>query len=149
MLRLVLALAIALVGCGGDDNSGPSTPANVAGAWTASLSNLSGGGVSCSSSAPTQLSLDQTGSTFTGSYQGGEMTCIGPGGTSSFAITPGTVINGTVEGNSITFDLDTPDAHQTGTVSGNSMSGTARWRLDLGAPIGVLTLNGNWGAARQ
>jgi hypothetical protein len=149
MRAIALLLLTALVACGDDDGSGPSTPADVAGTWSASMSNLSGSGISCSSSSPTQLTLNQTGETFTGSYAGGEMACTGPGGGTSFEIEPGTVINGSVDGNSVTFDLDTPDARQTGTVDGNSMSGTARWTIDLGALIGIVTLNGTWSAARQ
>jgi hypothetical protein len=53
-----------------------------------------------------------------------------------------------VNGSQVTFNLATSDAAQTGTVSGNSMSGTAHWRLDLGSPYGVVTLDGNWGSVR-
>lgn len=137
---------LALAACG--DSTGPSS-ANVAGTWTASLSNMSGSGISCSSTSPTTISLSQQGTTFSGSYTGGEMTCTGPGGTFSDFIGSGTVLNGTLNGNSVSMDLDTPDFHLTGTVSGTSMSGTARWVIDFGQPTGVVTLDGNWGAARS
>lgn len=61
----------------------------------------------------------------------------------------GSVINGTLSGRNLSFDLDTPDFHQAGSVSGTSMSGTAEWTIDFGLPVGVVTLNGNWGAAKQ
>src|SRR3954466_1941519 len=101
MRRLSIVALLSLIACGGTDNSGPSSSANVSGIWSASVSNMSGGGISCSSSAPTALTLNQTGSTFSGSYSGGELTCSGPGGTSSGPVGTGSVINGTVSGNSV------------------------------------------------
>jgi len=53
-----------------------------------------------------------------------------------------------VDINAVEFDLDTQDAHQSGSVSGNSMSGTAQWRFDLGGGQ-IVTLNGNWSAVKQ
>ncbi|HET8836269.1 MAG TPA: hypothetical protein VFN08_16175 [Gemmatimonadales bacterium] len=61
----------------------------------------------------------------------------------------GIIVNGTIDGNAIAFDLDTQDFHQTGSVSGSSMSGTARWTFDLGGSTGIVVLNGNWAAAKQ
>ena len=60
----------------------------------------------------------------------------------------GSVVNGSVSGNTVNFDLDTQDFHHTGTLSGNSMSGTATWTFDLGAPVGEVTLSGNWSASK-
>jgi hypothetical protein len=148
MRSLFLFALLGFVACGGDNGTGPGST-SVDGVWSASLSNLSGSGVSCSSTAPTQLTLNQTGSTFSGSYTGGELTCSGPGGTFSEPVGSGSVVNGQINGNSLSFDLDTPDFHQIGTITGNSLSGTAQWRVDFGAPTGVVTLNGNWGAAKQ
>jgi len=147
MRRSLLGLLAILLACGGDDSTGPST--NVAGTWTASLSNMSGSGISCSSTSPTTITISQQSTTFSGSYSGGELTCTGPGGTASEFIGSGTILNGTLNGNSVSMDLDTPDFHLTGTVSGSSMSGTAQWVIDFGQPTGVVTLNGNWGAARS
>lgn len=58
-------------------------------------------------------------------------------------------MNGTVSGENLSFDLDTPDFHFAGSVSGTSMSGTAEWTVDFGLPVGVVTLNGTWSAAEQ
>jgi hypothetical protein len=150
-MRGLLSLALfTVVGCGGDDGAGPSSPANVAGTRSASVSKMSGGGITCSSTAPTELAVNQSGSTFSGSYSGGELFCIGLGGTGSVPIPQGIVINGTVDRNTVTFDLDMPDSHFSGTVSGgSSMSGATSWRMDFGAPLGVITLNGHWGSAKQ
>jgi hypothetical protein len=148
MPRFLVSALLCLAACGGDDGTGPS-PANVSGTWSGSVSNMNGSGVSCSSTQPTQFTLNQSGTSFSGSYAGGELTCSGPSGTGSAPIGSGSVINGAVSGSNVTFDLDTPDSHFAGSVTGNSMSGTAQWRIDFGAPIGLVTLNGSWGAARQ
>src|SRR6478672_11635923 len=143
---LLLCFSILLAfGCGGD-STGPSN-ASVAGSWMLSASNLSGQGISCNLHS-TPMTLTQSGKTFTGTYGPGTLTCLAGGESGSVNIT-GTVVNGTVDGGSVQFDLDTQDSHHTGTVNGNSMSGTARWTFDLGAGSGVVVLNGNWSAAKQ
>jgi hypothetical protein len=143
-MRGIAGLLILVVACGGDSTE-PST-LSIAGSWTASLSNMSGSGIACSSTSPTSLTLNQQGNSFSGSYSGGELTCTGPGGTFANAVGSGTVLNGNLNGNDVAMDLDTPDFHLSGDVSGNSMSGSARWVVDLGTQ--VVTLNGQWGAAR-
>lgn len=149
MRRFSMAL-LGVLACGGDNGTGPIST-DVTGTWSASLSSMNGGGVSCSSTAPTQLILDQTGASFSGSYSGGELFCSAPGSTGAVPVGSGSVVNGTVSGRNLSFDLDTPDFHQAGSVSvsGTSMSGTAEWTLDFGIPVGVVTLNGNWEAAKQ
>jgi hypothetical protein len=139
---------VGLLACGGDNGTGPGST-DVTGTWSASLSNMSGDGVSCSSTAPTQLILNQTGATFSGSFSGGELFCTAPGSTGAVPVGSGSVINGTVSGTNVSFDLDTPDFHFVGGVSGNSMSGTAEWTVDFGIPAGEVTLNGTWQAAKQ
>jgi len=147
-LRVLLACLFTLVAaaCGGDDTTGPSQ-ANVGGAWTLSASNLAGQGISCNLSN-TPMTLSQSHDTFTGTYGTGRLTCFAGGESNSVNIS-GTIVNGSVNGNSVQFDLNTQDLHHTGTINGNSMSGTARWTFDLGAGVGVVVLNGNWSAAKQ
>jgi hypothetical protein len=142
---IVLALA-ALTGCGGGDSTGPSN-ANVGGTWTLTMSNLSGQGVSCSLGS-TPLTITQSGTTFSGSYGPGTITCSA-GSQSTDISVQGIIVNGTIDGNAVTFDMDTQDFHQTGSVAGTSMSGTARWTFDLGGSIGIVVLNRNWAAAKQ
>src|SRR5205809_154278 len=114
---LVCVLTGVLAACGGD-STGPSQ-ANVAGAWMLSATNVSGQGLSCNLGPP-PTTLNQSGTTFTGSYGPGTITCLA-GGQSGSDQVQGTVVNGTINGNSVQFDLDTQDAHLTGSVNGNSM----------------------------
>ena len=143
----ILFLAVTIAGCGGGDSTGPSIT-NISGTYLLNHSNLSGGGISCSSFG-TSVSIAQTGSTFTGTYAGGTLSCTGPGGNQSGAIGNGTVVNGHLNGSNVSFDLDTSDWHLQGTLSGASMTGTATVRIDLGAPTGVIVLSGNWAASKQ
>ncbi len=142
LLTLVL---VSVAGCGGEQPlaASPEIP-SIAGTWTFNASNLSGGGFSCDAFAY-RLSVNQSGTTFTGSYSDGTIRCTEDGKT--FEVGPGltgTIVNGTVtESGSVGFDLDTQDFHQTGTVSGDSMSGTATWRFDF---TGILS--GSWTASR-
>jgi hypothetical protein len=139
-------VAAGLAGCGGGDATGPSN-ANLGGAWILNVSNMSGQGVSCGLSA-TPMTLVQSGTTFSGSYGPGTFTCVA-GGESISGQIHGAIASGTIDGNAVAFDLDTQDFHHTGSVSGSSMSGTARWTFDLGGSTGVVVLNGNWSAVKQ
>ncbi|MGE0353182.1 MAG: hypothetical protein AB7Q69_08075 [Gemmatimonadales bacterium] len=148
MKRLLLAAGVfVFAGCGGD-GAGPNPTVNVAGTWDLSISSLSGAGISCTLTGMVVV-ITQAGTTFSGSYNGGTMQCYGPGGSTGGPIGSGTVVNGKLSGSEVQFDLDTQDIHQTGSIGGNSMSGTTTWRLDLGAPTGVIVLSGNWSAARR
>ena len=152
MRRILLLLLIPVfLACGDDggDTTGPSIP-SVAGSWTYNASNLSGGGISISCSVSgTSLVLTQSGGTFTGSYSGGTISCSGETGTPSVPVGSGTVANGSVtSAGAVSFDFDTQDWQNTGTLSGNSISGTATVRIDLGSPTGVVTVSGNFSAAR-
>ncbi len=146
---LPLLLIPVFLACSDDsgDIMGPSMP-SVAGSWTYSATNLSGSGVSCSVSG-TSLVITQSSGTFTGSYNGGTLSCTGGGVTSSSPVGSGTIVSGSVTSAGATsFDFDTQDWRNTGTLSGNSISGTVVVRIDLGAPTGVITLSGNFSAAR-
>lgn len=141
-------MLLAMLGCG-DDGTGPGS-FDVNGTWSASWSNMAGGGALCSSTSGTQLSLNQTGSTFSGSFNGGEVSCTGPGGPASMTVGSGLVTDGTLNGRNVGFDLGTSEFHQTGTVTtATTMTGTAEWSIDFGIPVGVVTLSGNWSATKQ
>jgi hypothetical protein len=53
-----------------------------------------------------------------------------------------------VNGTTVSFDLDGPEFHLTGTVSGDTMEGTGTWEF-FGLETGVVTLTGTWEATRQ
>ena len=146
-LTAVLAslTAVTLAGCGGGDSTGPKT--NLSGNWTYSASNLTAGtSVTCNVSG-VGVSITQSGSTFSGSYGGGSISCTDATGTYGGTIGSGTVVNGAVSGNNVSFDLDTGDWHDTGTVNGGSMSGTVVIHLVVDGSSVIVS--GSWGAARQ
>ena len=149
MRRCLIIALCGVAACGGGSSTEPPPAADVSGTWNATVSNMTGGAISCRSTGATQLTLTQTRNTFSGLYSGGQLTCSGPRGTSSAPVLSGSVRDGAVDGNNVRFDIDTPDSRFTGTVSGTSMSGTARWRIDFGPPNGVVTLDGNWEATMQ
>jgi hypothetical protein len=152
--KLLAALAVALVLACGHDSTGPNTgtgtgtggATNLTGNWLYSTSNVNGSGLSCSSSG-TVLTISHQGSTFSGTYSGGTLTCIGGGTTQSVAVGMGTVVTGSLAGTAVSFNLDTSDWHNTGALSGNSMSGTVTVRLVV--DNSTYTLTGNWGASRH
>lgn len=136
---LLLAFALA---CGGE-GTGPGI--NLSGNWLYSTTNVSGSGLSCSSGG-TLLSVTHQGGSFSGTYSGGTITCNIGGVTESGPLGVGTVVSGSLAGTAVTFDLDTSDWRNSGTVSGNSMSGSLVVRLVVDNVTHTLT--GNWGASR-
>jgi hypothetical protein len=143
--KLVLLAAAALfsAACSGDA-TGPSLP-NLTGSWRYTATNLSGSGASCSI-ANMSVSLTQAGSTFTGTTVGGVLTCTAGGQSFTEQLGGAIVANGQINGNSVSFDFGTPDFHNTGAVSGNSVSGSAVIRVDVGTA--VINLVGNFSMIR-
>jgi len=135
----IIVVAASLFACGGGDSQGPKL-ADVAGAWRATWTNMSGGGHSCGLTLA--MTLTHQGTAFTGSYSNAIVACDGQ----SSAPFTGTVVNGAVNGDQVSFDLDTTALHQTGSLSGASMSGPATWTLSSGTSTIVLT--GSWAATR-
>lgn len=146
VIGTLVGLASSILACGGDNGTGPVTP-DLTGSWTYGVTDLSGSGVSCTV-VGTVLNIGQSGSTFSGSYSGGTVTCTGPGGTASADINGGVVVNGTVNARGgVSFELDTSDWRSTGTVTGTSMSGTVTARLNVGSG-GLVLLSGSWSSSR-
>lgn len=124
-----------MAGC--KDSSGPERP-DVSGAWNYSASNMTGGGLSCSLSG-LAMTLSQAGATFTGVTTSGRMSCTGA---ESFTTRTFNVASGAIAGASVNFDFDTQDWHHTGTLNGNTMSGSVTFR------VGTTTLAGQFSATR-
>ena len=151
--RLLASLAFLLLpACGGENGSGPTQPqhANIGGTWDFAISNLSatvnGIGISCSFSR--EINILQSGTTFSGTADPGLLSCQAGAATASTLFGSEPIVSGTVNGNNVAFDFSTSDFHHAGTVSGNSMSGNATYRVDLGGTIGVVNMTGSWGASR-
>ncbi|MFV1988835.1 MAG: hypothetical protein ACC682_16305 [Gemmatimonadota bacterium] len=150
-LTLVL-VGFALGGCG-DSATGPDGPSNappsVAGSWTYAATNmtgsLSGVTVVCNfRNVP--IMLTQSGTSFSGTTNGGSFTCavggVSDGGTFGSRI----VVNGRLDGSTVQFDFDSPDWHHSGSITGNSMTGSATAIFELST--GAVVLRGNWSAVR-
>ena len=107
-----------------------------------------------------RLRLEQDGNNFSGTYgrtreggpPGGRFTCLlGSDTILNDLDFRGPVVNGEVATlspfetwASLSFDLDTPDFHFTGSICGDSMAGRAALRVDLGGDVGVVELAGPW-----
>lgn len=146
---LIAVLVIAATACG--SGSTPTTPvtvpdANIAGDWNLTFTNMQGGGVNCHTSA-IPATITQTASTFTGSgVSAWTLTCVSGTDTQSSPEDSVKITNGTVHGNTITFSLATSATTQSGTLNGDTISGTASWTLDIGN--GVVTIAGQFSMTR-
>ena len=145
IISLFLACGDGDSGGDGDGMMGPTTP-NVAGTWSYSISSLSGGGTTCFASGTTMILINQSEMTFTGTYSGGFFIC----GFVELFVADGTVRNGSVTSDSVvSFDLGLSAWHNSGTISGDSMSGTVTVPVDLGPPVGRITMSGTFAGIRQ
>lgn len=131
-----VAMLVVLASCGGGrDSVGVGGGVNLTGTWSTTI-NISSGSVTCVLGFPMQLT--QSGSTFSGTYANGTVNCNGTVQSGA----AGTIVNGSVNGSSVAFDVDDSNGHQTGTVGGSSMSGTATWNVSGTA------FSGTWEAHR-
>jgi hypothetical protein len=131
-----------LVGCGADGSGvGPSTSSNVTGSWNAVWQSMNGPDISCSADGG-RLELNQSTGTFTGTYRVQRVTCNGM----SSNVSTGAVLNGTIQGNQLAFDLSDAAFHQSGSLTGDEMSGSATWTLSIAGTAHTVT--GTWRAVR-
>jgi hypothetical protein len=143
---VALVPLLSALGCGSNKATAPSTtPTTLTGNWTYSAGSLTSiaGGYTCVVASFT-LSLVQEGNALSGSYQSGSITCNGtalPGAS-------GAIANGSVSGNTVTFDFDSPDWHDEGnTTSATSMSGDVNATLTIAGTLYLLA--GTWTAVRK
>ncbi len=155
MATALLSVA-ALAACGGGGGDGPTEPsgpsnANVSGSWNYSAPNVSGlpSSPTCNISGVI-MTLSQSGTSITGNYSGGRAFCSAPGvGTMLDETVQGAVASGTVSGNNVAFDFHTAGWRNTGTASGNSISGTVVFVLNHDASGGDYTLTGSFTATKR
>ena len=136
---------VLLAACGSDGPSGPNLGAGPAiatlsGAWTMSFGDMTDGSLTCFTDEFT-VTLAQDRATFTGDFGTATLTCTNGVNTVSDQMS-GQIANGSISTSTISFDLDTPDRHQSGTWTESGISGTARWVLSS------TTLTGVWSASR-
>ncbi len=123
-------------------------PADVTGTWSYHTTNLNSP-VPCNFSLVT-LTLTQSGNALTGSASGDHCT-----GTFENVM----ILNGSVFGDSVSFDIQLPntgtisflETHNSGTISGDSMSGDVTVLVVLCGIVcccDEFTLSGNWSAVR-
>ena len=136
-----LLVVCGLAACG--DSTGIDDIPDISGNWTFNL-NFSGGGLSCTY-APSAVTISQTGGTFTGRIEIPDATCTFEGGDPySLGDWGANIVNGTVNAaRAVSFQWGSSDtAYHTGTVSGNSMSGSVT------SGSGSEAVSGTWTATR-
>ena len=127
VLLLICSLLLAL-GCGGNDGAtGVDEIPNIDGSWTYTNAWSVNGLFSCRY-APSSLTIDQTGGTFTGRLVTSDLLCSNPDEPEEVSQGQNfgnSIVNGTVNAaGDVTFDLSDETSHHTGRVNGNSMSGS-------------------------
>lgn len=146
VVTATMMAALVAAGCGNSHSTGPSGGGqSVAGTWAYSASTASGSSISCTVSAT--MAFTQSGNTFDGTYSDGSFTCATPDGPVSETNQSGQILDGTVNGSAVSFDVADSAFHNTGTLSGGSISGTATITQAVGAT--TYTLTGTFTAARN
>ena len=144
------AASVCLLGgaCGGDSGTGPTTSHQIAGPWTYETRTLQdGAGTTCATTG-TVVTFVQAGIGFTGTIDGGTLTCSNTGGTTSADLEHGQVSSGAIHGDSISFYVDGTTWRSVGTfVTPDSATGVVNVILVDGGT--QYTLVGYWYSKRQ
>lgn len=152
-LPMALAsLAFLALGCDGDGGTTPPEVIDIRGTWSYSSLDLVGGPITCQVTG-IEATLTQDGSSFTGTTQGGMVTCQSGDASGSQDLSPFAITNGTISGSSITFTIEDEgqvvNFTHTGTVSGDTMSGNVTAQFELPPPYSFpVSLTGTWTATR-
>jgi hypothetical protein len=141
---LCLALAAGVAACGSNNGfTQPTKPTGLSGTWSYSANATSGDTIACAVTDAT-LMLHQIDTTFSGTYSNAQVSCTVNNAPHS-ATEAGTAVNGVLSGQNVSFDFDSADVTNTGTVDPDStaMSGTVEVRL-FGAAV-----TGTWSAKKS
>lgn len=151
---LVLLLATGLGACDAvDDITGDDDDVDLAGQWDYSASDLTatvdGDVISCQLTGMVLTITNVTDNSFDGSTSSSNFSCSFRGVRDETALPPASIAATSIDGNDVRFSFDTQEWTNTGTVSGDRMSGT----VDLDVPVRsigrTVALDGEWMATRR
>lgn len=151
---LLVTLLAATAGCfpGGIDDPGPSGPvenADISGVWSYTA-ELAGPGATCEVDDVT-ITIEQLGGMFSGSTEGGTVTCFRAGEIIEEALPSFDLEDGVVVGVDMRMAFMSRDfwRHVGVVFSEASMGGQTDWNRDFGEGVGVIFLStGTWQADR-
>lgn len=97
------------------------------------------------------MTLETTGTTFTGSYDGALMLCFLFGADRPVDSGDGNILSGSWVGSAVQFDVDSDKVRNTGTLSASGMSGVVSVELIVqhNADIDTILVTGDWHANRR
>jgi len=151
-VAVLAGLLLIVVGCdydpnapgrlGGGRGGGGGGTVDMSGEWAyKSELFLTGGGRSCRIEGAT-LALEQSDSTFSGSYSSATLICVATGLPPDTLLRAGfgAVVDGRVRGDSVFFNIDDSRFRHSGRRSGTTVSGTAVMFLDDRTLTGTFTV---------
>ena len=146
---VVMAIAGTVVGCG--SSTAPISPA--VGAWHYVVSDgvgtASNEGDTLTCNGEGLLNVTASGSTLAGTYSGLFVQCTSGKSADTINAGPlaGNIIDGTIGGTTVNFDLGSTGYYNSGNIHNTTMSGvfSALWKI---SGEGNVTLVGNWSATK-
>jgi len=149
----MFAVAVLVAGCS-SDATGPQAAAAplVAGTWTYQAPVLTGSvlGESITCRYNLDMELQESGTSFSGIYSRARLFCVLFGVDQIVDAGEGDIVDGVLTGNDVVFNVDSDGIRNTGTVSGDTMSGQVEVRLVVqqNQAIDTVHVMGAWSASR-
>jgi hypothetical protein len=140
--RVMISALVLLTGACGD-STGPAQLPSLTGSWSLTHAGITAGGDTCSIAGTTMV-LSQSGGQFSGTYSGGVLLCDNAAGV---LVGTGTIVNGTLNGSAIAFNLDDPSWHNVGTLTAHGMTGTTT--LVINTSQGSFQATGEFEASKR
>ena len=142
---LCVAAAIGLAACGSSTVPGGIS---IGGHWALTVTDLTGGGHVCN--GPIDVNFTQSFNSFNGQFANNNVACTTSGGNVALFVGSGTVTDGKVDGQSVSYQLNNASTiNFSGTVNVSTMSGAVSWVKDFGDGNGPVTMSGSWTAQKQ